>query len=38
MVCPDPSYEEMSQVVAVKKLRPVISDHWEDNEVAFKSV
>lgn len=34
MVPNDPSYEDMREVVCVKRLRPVVSNRWNSDEVS----
>lgn len=34
MVPSDPSYEDMREVVCVKRLRPVVSNRWNSDEVS----
>lgn len=33
MVPSDPSYEDMREVVCVKRLRPIVSNRWNSDEV-----
>lgn len=35
MVPNDPSYEDMREVVCVKRLRPVVSNRWNSDEVSM---
>lgn len=35
LVPTDPSYEDMREVVCIKKQRPPIANHWSSNEVLF---
>lgn len=35
LVLTDPSYEDMREVVCIKKLRPSIANHWNTDEVFF---
>lgn len=35
MVPNDPSYEDMREVVCVKRLRPVVSNRWNSDEVSL---
>lgn len=35
MVPSDPSYEDMREVVCVKRLRPVVSNRWNSDEVSM---
>ena len=34
MVPSDPSYEDMREVVCVKRLRPIVSNRWNSDEVS----
>lgn len=34
MVPNDPSYEDMREVVCVKRLRPLVSNRWNSDEVS----
>ena len=34
MVPNDPSYEDMREVVCVKRLRPIVSNRWNSDEVS----
>lgn len=35
MVPSDPSYEDMREVVCVKRLRPIVSNRWNSDEVSW---
>lgn len=38
MVPSDPSYEDMREVVCVKRLRPIVSNRWNSDEVSWSQV
>lgn len=38
LVLTDPSYEDMREVVCIKKLRPSIANHWSSDEVFILSL
>ena len=37
-VGPDPSFDEMSQVVCVKQKRPLVDPRWSEDKVGFEGL